>query len=395
MRFEKATPIQEQAIPIIQKNKDLIACAQTGTGKTAAYLIPVLDKMVRNGIKGETNVLVLVPTRELAVQVDQSVEALSYFIDVGSVAVFGGGDGVEFERQRRGMENGAEVVVATPGRLISMLKVAPKGKYFSKLQHLILDEADRMLDMGFHQDIMTIISFLPEQRQNLLFSATMPNNIRKLAKDIMHEPEEITLSIAKPAEKIAQFAYGVHPEQKDALLDHLLKEKDFRSIIIFCSTKSATNALGRRMMRKGYSVESFSSDIEQDERERIMLDFKNRKLNMLVGTDILARGIDVDGIELVVNYDLPSDADDYVHRVGRTARAEREGTAITFVEQKDHRKFARIYEVTDKGISIMPLPESLGEGPTIHLDAPRSSNNKRPFNNKRRKPRPNNKGGKR
>ncbi len=392
MRFEKATPIQEQAIPIIQKNNDLIACAQTGTGKTAAYLIPVLDKMVRNGIKGETNVLVLVPTRELAVQVDQSVEALSYFIDVGSVAVFGGGDGVEFERQRRGMENGAEVVVATPGRLISMLKAAPKGKYFSKLQHLILDEADRMLDMGFHQDIMTIISFLPEKRQNLLFSATMPNNIRKLAKDIMHNPEEITLSIAKPAEKIAQFAYGVHPDQKDALLDHLLKEKDFRSIIIFCSTKSATNALGRKMMRKGYSVESFSSDIEQDERERIMLDFKNRKLNMLVGTDILARGIDVDGIELVVNYDLPSDADDYVHRVGRTARAEREGTAITFVEPKDQRKFARIYEVTDKGVAIMPLPESLGKGPGIQLDGPHS-NKKQPFNKNRRKPRPNNKGG--
>jgi superfamily II DNA/RNA helicase len=373
MRFEKATPIQEQAIPIILNNHDLIACAQTGTGKTAAYLIPVLDKMVRSGIKKQTNTLVLVPTRELAVQVDQAVEALSYFVDAGSVAVFGGGDGVEFERQRRGMTEGAEVVVATPGRLISMLKAAPKGKYFSKLQHLILDEADRMLDMGFYQDIMTIISFLPETRQNLLFSATMPPNIRKLAKEIMVNPKEISLSIAKPAEKIAQFAYSVFPEQKNDLLDHILKEKDYQSIIIFCSTKTATSSLGRSMKRKGYSVESFSSDIEQDERERIMLDFKNRKLNMLVGTDILARGIDVDGIELVVNYDLPSDADDYVHRVGRTARAEREGTAITFVEQKDQRKFARIYEVTEKGVTILPVPESLGKSPEIDLTGKRSS----------------------
>jgi ATP-dependent RNA helicase RhlE len=363
MRFDKATPIQEKAIPRILEGKDLIACAQTGTGKTAAYLIPVLDKLVRSGKKGQTNTLVLVPTRELAIQVDQSVEALSYFVDAGSIAVFGGGDGIEWERQKRAMENGAEIVVATPGRLISMLKAAPKGKYFSQLEHLILDEADRMLDMGFYQDIMTIISFLPEKRQNLLFSATMPPKIRKLAREIMCEPDEISLSIAKPAEKIKQFAYMTHPEQKDALLDHILKEKDYRSIIIFCSTKSAANTLGRKMRRKKYSVESFSSDIEQNERERIMLDFKNKKLNMLVGTDILARGIDVDGIELVVNYDLPSDADDYVHRVGRTARAEREGTAITFVEVKEQRKFARIYEVTDKAITILPLPSFLGEGP--------------------------------
>ncbi len=379
MRFEKATPIQEQAIPIILNGDDLIACAQTGTGKTAAYLIPVLDKVVRSGTKKQTTTLILVPTRELAVQVDQAVEALSYFVDAGSVAVFGGGDGVEFERQRRGMTEGAEVVVATPGRLISMLKAAPKGKYFSKLQHLILDEADRMLDMGFYQDIMTIIHFLPKNRQNLLFSATMPPNIRKLAKEIMVNPKEISLSIAKPAEKIAQFAYGVFPEQKNNLLDHILKEKDYQSIIIFCSTKSATSTLGRNMKRKGYSVESFSSDIEQDERERIMLDFKNRKLNMLVGTDILARGIDVDGIELVVNFDLPSDADDYVHRVGRTARAERDGTAITFLEEKDQRKFANIYEVTEKKITILPLPESLGKGPDVDLTGKRGhkSNNKR------------------
>ncbi|MCC5917115.1 MAG: DEAD/DEAH box helicase [Cryomorphaceae bacterium] len=381
MRFEKATPIQEKAIPIIKTGKDLIACAQTGTGKTAAYLIPILDRIVREKSQNRTRALILVPTRELALQVDQSVEALSYFIEAGSVAVFGGGDGVEFERQRRGLENGADIVVATPGRLISMLKAAPKGKYFSRLDHLVLDEADRMLDMGFYQDIMTIIDFLPEERQNLLFSATMPPKIRKLAKEIMTNPEEISLSIAKPAEKIAQFAYMVYPEQKEALLDHVLKQKDFTSIIIFCSTKSSANSLGRRMQRKNYSVASFSSDVEQDERERIMLDFKNRKINMLVGTDILARGIDVDGIELIINFDLPSDADDYVHRVGRTARAERDGTAISFVENKEQRKFSRIYEVTEKGITILPVPEFLGEGPTFDP-------NRKPSSFKGGKPRP-------
>ncbi|TVQ80446.1 MAG: DEAD/DEAH box helicase [Flavobacteriales bacterium] len=385
MRFEKATPIQEQAIPVIRGGKDLIACAQTGTGKTAAYLIPVIDKMVRENKRGQTKALVLVPTRELALQVDQSVEALSYFTEIGSIAVFGGGDGVDFERQRRAMDNGAEVVVATPGRLISILKASSKGKYFSHLEYLILDEADRMLDMGFHQDILTIISFLPNERQNLLFSATMPPNIRKLAKEIMHNPSEISLSIAKPAEKIKQSAYAVLPEQKDKLLDTLLSNTQYQSIIIFCSTKSSTSKLGSRMKKKGYSVASFSSDIEQGDRERIMLDFKSRMLNMLVGTDILARGIDVDGIELVVNYDLPSDADDYVHRIGRTARAERDGTAITFVEPRDMRKFSRIYDMVDKRIALETVPSEIGEAIEFRLDEKRGpSNGKSSSSNNRR-----------
>lgn len=389
MRFEKATPIQEQAIPIISNGDDLIACAQTGTGKTAAYLIPIIDKMVKANKRGQNNTLVLVPTRELAQQVDQSVEALSYFTDIGSVAVYGGGDGVEFERQRRAMDNGAEIVIATPGRLISILKAAPKDKYFSQLEHLVLDEADRMLDMGFHQDIVTIISFLPAERQNLLFSATMPPNIRKLAKEIMDEkPAEISLSIAKPAEKIKQIAYAVLPEQKEKLLDKILSEKSYQSIIIFCSTKSATSSLARQMKRKKYSVAGFSSDIEQNEREAIMLDFKSRKLNMLVGTDILSRGIDVDGIELVVNFDLPMDTDDYVHRVGRTARAERDGTAITFVSPRDMRKFSRMYKDLDAMIELQTLSEDFGEVIQFQMSAPnnKSKGGKRRFPPKRRRP---------
>jgi ATP-dependent RNA helicase RhlE len=388
MRFEKATPIQEQAIPIINSGNDLIACAQTGTGKTAAYLIPIIDKMVKANKRGQNNTLVLVPTRELAQQVDQSVEALSYFTDIGSVAVYGGGDGVEFERQRRAMDNGAEIVIATPGRLISILKAASKDKYFSTLEHLVLDEADRMLDMGFHQDIVTIISFLPKVRQTLLFSATMPPNIRKLAKEIMEEtPDEISLSIAKPAEKIKQVAYAVLPEQKEKLLDALLADKSYTSIIIFCSTKSATSSLARQMKRKKYSVAGFSSDIEQTEREAIMLDFKSRKLNMLVGTDILSRGIDVDGIELVVNFDLPMDTDDYVHRVGRTARAEREGTAITFVTPRDMRKFARMYKDLDAMIELQSVSEDMGEVIQFQLESSNSHSNKRSggsFQNRRK-----------
>lgn len=388
MRFEKATPIQEQAIPIINSGNDLIACAQTGTGKTAAYLIPIIDKMVKANKRGQNNTLVLVPTRELAQQVDQSVEALSYFTDIGSVAVYGGGDGVEFERQRRAMDNGAEIVIATPGRLISILKAASKDKYFSTLEHLVLDEADRMLDMGFHQDIVTIISFLPKVRQTLLFSATMPPNIRKLAKEIMEEtPDEISLSIAKPAEKIKQVAYAVLPEQKEKLLDALLADKSYTSIIIFCSTKSATSSLARQMKRKKYSVAGFSSDIEQSEREAIMLDFKSRKLNMLVGTDILSRGIDVDGIELVVNFDLPMDTDDYVHRVGRTARAEREGTAITFVTPRDMRKFARMYKDLDAMIELQSVSEDMGEVIQFQLESSSSHSNKRSggsFQNRRK-----------
>lgn len=389
MRFEKATPIQEQAIPIINTGEDLIACAQTGTGKTAAYLIPIIDKMVKANKRGQNNTLVLVPTRELAQQVDQSVEALSYFTDIGSVAVYGGGDGVEFERQRRAMDNGAEIVIATPGRLISILKAASKNKYFSKLEHLVLDEADRMLDMGFHQDILTIISFLPAQRQNLLFSATMPPNIRKLAKEIMDEkPKEISLSIAKPAEKIKQIAYAVLPEQKEKLLDKILAEKSYQSIIIFCSTKSATSSLARQMKRKKYSVAGFSSDIEQNEREAIMLDFKSRKLNMLVGTDILSRGIDVDGIELVVNFDLPMDTDDYVHRVGRTARAERDGTAITFVSPRDMRKFSRMYKDLEAMIELQTLNEDFGVVTHFQMNSSNTNHQKgnQRFPSKRRKP---------
>lgn len=371
MGYKQPTPIQQQAIPMILQNQDLIACAQTGTGKTAAYILPVLDKILREEERG-LNTLIIAPTRELAVQIDQQIEGFSYFVDISSIAVYGGGDGVTWEIQKRALMQGADIVIATPGRLIAQL--ASGAIKLDKIKHLILDEADRMLDMGFHDDILRIISYLPKERQTLLFSATMPPKIRDLARRILKDPKEVTIAISKPAEGIKQLAYSVYDTQKERLLEGILEDESFSSVIIFASTKDNVKKLGQLLRKKGHSVKAFSSDLEQHERESIMNEFKNRQLRILVGTDILSRGIDVEGVSLVVNYDSPPDPEDYVHRIGRTARAATQGTAITFINPNDQRKFSRIEQLIEKEVPKLPLPEGLGEGPEYNPEkAPRDS----------------------
>lgn len=362
MGYLKPTPVQEMTIPIILENHDLIACAQTGTGKTAAYILPLLNK-ISSGHSRHLNTLVIAPTRELALQIDQQVEGFAYFLGVSSLPVYGGSDGATFDQQRKAMESGADIIIATPGRLISLLAM---GKVdFSHLKHLVLDEADRMLDMGFYDDIVRIIKQLPADRQTLMFSATMPPKIRSLAKAILNNPKEVSIAISKPASGIQQQAYLVHDHQKMPLLRSLLLNNDYKSAIIFANSKENVKKLGRELMQAGLSARAFHSDLEQSEREDIMNQFKSRKLQMLIGTDILSRGIDVEGIELVVNYDTPHDAEDYVHRIGRTARAERTGTAITFVNEKDHWKFQKVEKLIGNEILKLPLPAEVGESPAF------------------------------
>lgn len=372
MGYEKPTPVQEMTIPLIMENNDLIACAQTGTGKTAAYILPLLNKIVQ-GESRHLNTLIIAPTRELALQIDQQVEGFAYFLGVSSLPVYGGSDGATWDQQRKAMEAGADIIIATPGRLMALLA---GGKMdFSDLQHLVLDEADRMLDMGFFDDIVRIIKHLPVKRQTLMFSATMPPKIRSLANSILNAPKEINIAISKPAAGILQQAYLVHDHQKMGLLKKLLLNNDYKSAIIFSNSKENVKKLGSELIRAGLPAKAFHSDLEQAEREQIMNQFKSRKLQMLIGTDILSRGIDVEGIELVVNYDTPHDAEDYVHRVGRTARAEKTGTAITFVNEKDHRKFQQVEKLIGNEIVKLPLPTELGEGPAFTSHSSRSSNN--------------------
>jgi len=360
MGFEKPTPIQQQTIPLILENKDIIACAQTGTGKTAAYILPILNKIM-HAENRHLNTLIIAPTRELAQQIDQQVEGLGYFLGVSSIPIFGGNDGSTWDQQRKAMEEGADIIVATPGRLISF--IASGRINFSHLQHLVLDEADRMLDMGFYEDIVGIINHLPVQRQTLLFSATMPPKIRTLANKILKSPAEINIAISKPAEGIKQLAYMVYDHQKAALLKQVLEKDNHRSIIIFSNSKENVKKLGYELAKKGLNIKAFHSDLEQAEREAIMNQFRNRQLRILLGTDIISRGIDIEGIGLVVNYDTPHDAEDYVHRIGRTARAESTGIAVTFINEKDQPKFHRIERLIGYEVEKLPLPEGMGEAP--------------------------------
>lgn len=377
MGYTKPTPVQQNTIPLILAGNDLIACAQTGTGKTAAYILPILNKIIHSE-KRHLNTLVIAPTRELALQIDQQVEGFGYFIGVSSIPVYGGNDGATWDQQRKAMESGADIIIATPGRLIALLA---SGKIdFSHLQHLVLDEADRMLDMGFFDDIVKIISHLPVDRQTLLFSATMPPRIRILANKILKNPKEVNIAISKPAEGIVQQAYMVYDNQKSGLLKNILKKDDHKSIIVFSNSKENVKKLGYELSRAGLSAQSFHSDLEQGEREQILTKFRNRQLQILIGTDILSRGIDVEGIGLVVNYDTPHDAEDYVHRIGRTARAEKTGVAITFVNEKDYPKFNRVERLIGKEITRMPIPEEFGEGPVFTAQ----SGTKKKFNGKRR-----------
>lgn len=359
MGFDKPTPIQEFAIPVIQQGKDLIACAQTGTGKTAAFILPILNKMAKEG-QTDLNTLILAPTRELAIQIDQQIQGFAYFLGVSSIPVYGGGDGIAWEQQKKAMEVGAEIIVATPGRLIALLA---GGKInFDKLEHLIMDEADRMLDMGFSDDILKIVNYLPKKRQTILFSATMPPKIRQFSKQLLNNPEEISLAIGKTAANVTQGVYLVYETQKEALVRSILTKKDYEAVIIFASTKEKVKNL-YKLLKKDFDIEAFHSDLEQVEREIIMSRFKNKSLKILIGTDIISRGIDVVGIELVINYDTPNDPEDYVHRVGRTARADSNGEAITFVSDKDQYKLSRIEQMIGMEIEKFSLPEGFESGP--------------------------------
>ena len=361
MGFEECTPVQELAMPVIWKGNDLIACAQTGTGKTAAYLLPVLNRITRTKSQG-INTLIIAPTRELVLQIDQQIEGFSYFCGATSLAVYGGGEGAAFDQQKAALIQGADIIVATPGRLLSHINL--KYSDFSTIKHLILDEADRMLDMGFFDDIMRIVRELPAARQTLMFSATMPSKIRKLAEGILRNPESVNIAISKPAENIIQAAYMVYENQKVALVKSLLKGKtDYKSVLIFTSRKINVNGLVRELRRMGFSADGMLSDLEQKEREEVMLRFKNRETQILVATDIVARGIDIDGIDLVMNYDVPRDPEDYVHRIGRTARAQSSGVAITLISDLDQHNFKKIEELIEREIIKIPLPPDFGEAP--------------------------------
>jgi superfamily II DNA/RNA helicase len=362
MGFVTPTPIQAEAIPVILKGQDIIACAQTGTGKTGAYLLPVLEHISTTN-KHQISTLILAPTRELAQQIDQQVEGLAYFTGISSIAVFGGGDGIAYEQQRRGIQNDVNIIVATPGRLIAHLNSGIVK--LNHLSHLILDEADRMLDMGFYDDIMKIVSYLPKKRQTLMFSATMPGRIRTLAKTILQNPHQVNIAMSQPAVGIDQQIYRVHDAQKTPLVLTLLKTGSYKSIIIFASRKEIVKSLAKELKSARMKVSAFHSDLEQREREEILLEFKNKELPVIVGTDALSRGIDVEGIDLVINYDVPGDPEDYVHRIGRTARAESTGTAITFVNHRDERRLKSIEQLIEKPIRLMELPDELKsiEGP--------------------------------
>ena len=362
--FQTTTPIQEKAIPVILEGKDLIASAQTGTGKTAAFLLPIIQKIISSPQDGNIHALVIVPTRELAVQIDQHFQGFSYFTPVSSIAVYGGTDGISYSQEQQALTEGADVVICTPGRMISHLN----GNYvkISEIKYLILDEADRMLDMGFHDDIMKIISYLPPDRQNMLFSATMPKEMRDLARKVLVNPVEISIEMSKPAERILQTAYIVYDHQKIALAKELLTHKKLRSVLIFCSTKLKTKQLSSDLKKAGFAVAEIHSDLDQQTRENALMNFKSRKLQILVATDILSRGIDIEDIDLVINFDVPNDGEDYIHRIGRTARAEADGIAITFVNEKEQGKFAEVEKLLGSPVYKSKLPEHLGDVPTYN-----------------------------
>ncbi|MCB0704033.1 MAG: DEAD/DEAH box helicase [Saprospiraceae bacterium] len=361
MGFEEATPIQEQAIPLILNNRDLIACAQTGTGKTAAFILPVLNQIAINRQSG-TSALVIVPTRELALQIDQQIQGFAYFVGINSLSIYGGGDGIEFDQQKKALSAGADIVVATPGKLISHLNMGYVK--FDHVKHLILDEADRMLDMGFMEDIHKIFSYLPNDRQNLMFSATMPPKIRKFAREFLRDPEEISIALSKPAEGVLQAAYLAYDQQKAELLSILIADKpNYKSILIFSSTKRKVFEIARSLKNKGFSVDGISSDLDQKEREEVLSKFRAKKTRILVATDVLSRGIDIKDINLVINYDVPGNAEDYVHRIGRTARADTTGVALTLINEHDMADFSQIEKLIEREVMKVPLPPELGQGP--------------------------------
>jgi len=395
MGFDEPTEVQKNTIPIILDGHDLIGCAQTGTGKTAAFMLPIIEK-VSQLEAGTTRALIVVPTRELAVQIEQQVQGFSYYAGTTSCAIYGGGDGKEWEEQRAALEKGVDIIVATPGKLISFIDNDIAN--LKQVEYVVLDEADRMLDIGFHDDIIRIFSHLPHKRQTLMFSATMPPKIRQLAAKVLTNPKEFATAISKPAEGVLQAAYVCHEEQKVPLLTQLITGKDdCQSIIVFSSTKRKVNTIVRALQKKKLDAQGISSDLEQKEREEVLMKFRARQTRILVATDVLSRGIDIKDINLVVNFDVPGDAEDYVHRIGRTARANTTGIALTFVNQDDMFKFQQIESLIESEVFKAPLPPELGEGPEWKVIEKRKGKNKRNFkrnnnnnnnnNNKQGKPR--------
>lgn len=363
MNFQEATPVQEQTIPVILAKKDIIACAQTGTGKTAAYVLPIINELSKGGFsENAVNAVIMAPTRELAQQIDQQIAGFTYFVPISAVAIYGGTDGVAWEQQRRGLEMGADIVIATPGRLLSYIKLGTVD--LSQVSYFVLDEADRMLDMGFYDDIMQIYKQLPPTCQIIMFSATMPPKIRTLAETILKNPEEIQLAISRPPETIMQTAYICYDTQKIKILEDLFSKARPQRVIIFASAKVKVKELANTLSRMNFNVAQMHSDLEQAQREEVMKDFKNGKIDILVATDVVARGIDINDIRLVVNFDIPHDPEDYVHRIGRTARGTNgEGLAITFVSPEEQSGFKRIEDFLGKQVYKIPIDPSFGETP--------------------------------
>ena len=363
MHFDECTPIQAGCIPEILDYRDVIGIAQTGTGKTAAYLLPILSMLDDGGYPQDAiNCIIMSPTRELAQQIDQAMQGFGYYLNgISSVAVYGGNDGTRYDQEMKSLRLGADVVIATPGRLLSHIRMGNVD--LSRVSFFVLDEADRMLDMGFSDDILQIVKGLPKDRQTIMFSATMPDKIRQLAHTILTDPVEVKIAVSKPAEKIRQMAYICHEPQKLGIIKHLFKDNKLKRVILFSGKKEKVKDIGRQLTQMGVNCCQMHSDLSQQERDEVMFQFKSGQKDVLVATDIVARGIDIDDILMVINYDVPYDSEDYVHRIGRTARADRDGEAITLVNEDDMYRFAQIEKFIDKSVEKLPLPEALGEGP--------------------------------
>ena len=380
MGYEKASEIQEMTIPAILNGNDILACAQTGTGKTAAFMLPILNQVAADDNR-DLSTLIIVPTRELAIQINQQIQGFSYFLNINSVTVYGGRDGSDWDAESKALTKGTNIIVATPGKLISHLNLGYVK--FDKIKHLVLDEADRMLDIGFYDDILRILSYVPDERQTLMFSATMPQKIRELASRILKSPVEFSTAISKPAEGVLQAAYVVHENQKIPIISSLITNKpDLDSILVFSSTKRKVFDIVKSLKRAGNATEGISSDLEQKEREEVLMRFRSRRTRILVATDVLSRGIDIKDINLIINFDVPGSAEDYVHRVGRTARADKTGIAISLINEHDMDKFDKIEKLIGEEVLKIPVPQELGEGPVYKVRAPRKggrSQGKRKF----------------
>lgn len=384
MHFDECTPVQEHTIPVILEGRDVISCAQTGTGKTAAFILPLLTNLLYdNHDPNKLNAIIMAPTRELAQQIDQQMEGFGFYVPFSSVAIYGGNDGGAWGTQSTGLQKGADIVIATPGRLLSLMNIYNID--FSGVKYFILDEADRMLDMGFYDDIMAVVNRLPKDRQTIMFSATMPANIRKMAKAIMNNPAEVQIAVSRPPESIRQMAVDIFEAQKTAFIVQKFSssgDQELKKVIVFVGKKQRVKELTRTLRANNINARAMHSDLEQKERDEVMLDFRNNKVDVLVATDIVSRGIDVDDIPLVINYDVPRDAEDYVHRIGRTARAENKGEAITLVSPEDKHFFNKIERFLQKSIERLPLPASLGAAPdssvcSLAADEPKRSSKHR------------------